>query len=280
MRGFITFATASIALSFALSLPAVAAGAKSNAKAQNRIVDDGYAKTALSLSDEKLPQNFKGYSCTEIVKGLQSLNIKKDEFETKQEFEDRLMNDGLKKLSGSITAADPMIFVYNKSLSDFKYDPESQAFKGRSYFGKDGMLKEGYELFDAAPLVILSNSRKSYIGVNGFGASTKVEESSTKVCGVIFKQAKKKTIYGPLKIEYNIPMASEKARELKDSLKIAFVGALSIPYLGRYVSFSKPTVSSPYDISITGDAIVIRLEEVWVFDEKTGEIFARVQPSE
>ncbi|MCO8251105.1 hypothetical protein [Comamonas thiooxydans] len=279
MRGLFTFATASVALACSLSFPAVATGAKQNAKAQTRVIDDGYAKTAVNLSDQNLPPNFRGYSCTEIVKGLKSINTKKDDFESKQAFEERLMNESTKRVSGTITAADPMVFVYDKKFSDLKYDAEVQSFKGRSYFGKSGMLGTGDGIFDAVRQELVSSSSRTYTGTNGFGAKTKVEETVATVCGLIFKPESKTPSYSSLRVEYNIPMEPEKARSIKDSIKVAFVGALAIPYLGRYAQFIEPTITNPYDLKVTGDAVVMRLDEVLVFDERTGEIYARIKPT-
>lgn len=281
MRGLITFASASVALTCCLSLPAAAAGAKSNTntKTQTRVADDGYTKTAINLSDQNFPQNFRGYSCTEIVKGLKSINTKKDDFESKQAFEERLLNESTKRLSGAITAADPMVFVYDKKFSDLKYDAETQSFKGRSYFGKSGMLSAGDGIFDAVRQETVSSSSRTYTGTNGFGARIKVEETVTNVCGLIFKPVSKASSYSSLRVEYNIPMEPEKARRTADSIKIAFAGALSIPYLGTYAQFFEPTINDPHDIKVTGDAVVMRLDEVLVFDERTGEIFARIKPT-
>lgn len=279
MRGLITFATASIALTCSLSLPAVAAGAKPNTKAQTRVAEDGYTKTAINLSDQNLPQNFRGYSCTAIVKGLKSINTKKDDFESKQAFEERLLNESTKRLSGEITAADPMVFVYEKKFSDLKYDAETQSFKGRSYFGKSGMLSAGDGIFDAVRQETISSSSRTYTGTNSFGARIKVEETVANVCGLIFKPVNKTSSYSSLRVEYNIPMEPEKARRTADSIKIAFAGALSIPYLGTYAQFFEPTINDPHDIKMTGDAVVMRLDEVLVFDERTGEIFARIKPT-
>ncbi|GGH62149.1 hypothetical protein GCM10010975_26550 [Comamonas phosphati] len=277
MNSLIPAVAAASLFTLSICAPAVAAGGKENSRSAVSVKDDGYAQSSIDLKSDALPPKFKGYKCSDIVKGLKSLNAVKDEFETRQQFEDRLLTGSTRALNGSITAVDPMVFVRQKDVA-IKYEAESQSFKGSIYLGRSGMIRSENGLFEAEALEVLGKSSRSYEATNGYGAKALVQEANATVCGVLFKTSQGKKSWESLRLNFDFPMEPGQAREAKEFMRIAFVGALMLPYLGTYASFVEPTISSPYASNTTGDAVVMRLDEAWVFNGRTGQIYAKVRP--
>ncbi len=271
-----TLCAASVVYGIALAKPPL--DKASNQKASSASKSYGYAQTPIAGDAESLPANFKGYQCSSITKSLSALNLKKDEFESQQQFDQRTAASGAIALTGSITSADPMAFVSQHSF--FQYDAERQAFTSTVYFGRYGTINDANAgLFPAEPVETISQIDKQYEASNAYGAKAIVDSTSRQVCGVVLSTAIRTKSWDSIQLKIDFPMPSDEARTAKGDLKIVLLGAIIPPYIGAFYTSTQATISSPSAYTASGDAVVMRFDEAWVFNQRTGKIYAKVRPT-
>jgi hypothetical protein len=230
-------------------------------------------RTAIDLTSESLQVGFSGYDCSAIVKRLKTLNIAKDEFESSQEYFARTASLLQTPLFGDIAGVDPMVLVAEGESLGARYDADTELLSVTLYLQPNVLNADKEQGLVAGQVIAeLGTKSRSFIGTNGYGAKAKVTESTTTVCAVGFKNLG----YGLAPYRFQVKMAGDKARVIKDRLRVAFVGALTPPYLGTYISSYEATLKDPTSLRIHGDAVLIRLDEAWLFDKATGEVFEKV----
>lgn len=223
-----------------------------------------------------LPGGFTGHDCATIARRLAAMQISKDGYESKNEYRDRIDAKLSTPLVGSLTANDPVAFVINLPGEAVRYDAESKlllaAFEPQNNVSPPD---NGYTKIAGEVLSRRDSKNETYIGANAFGAQTKVTRSKTTVCGVGFQNiGHLKAGFSPYKFEVSSDGA--KARRLRDNLAVLAVGSLAEPYLGRFSYSISPTLSSPWALNLDGEALLMRLDEVWLFDRRSGEILVKI----
>lgn len=230
----------------------------------------------VDLSASSLPGGFPGYDCTAITKRLKDLKISKDEFESSADYIERTSALLQARLSGEVTGVDPMVFVAQVQGWGARYDADSGFLSVSLSFSPNVMNSDAKLGLVAGEVVAdLGTTSRSYVGTNGYGAKATVTEFTTTVCAVGFKNVGyAESVQN--RYRFQVKMDGQKAKAVKDRLHVALVGALVPPFVGTYVTSSTATVQNPQSMTRHGDAAIIRLDEVWLFDKATGEVFDKV----
>lgn len=223
-----------------------------------------------ALPSVSFPPNFKGEDCDSIVDVLKKSKVKKDEFETTLEFTQRIQST-----LGSIFVADKPLaeqkYFVNSDRTSAVYDADKGVLRVYGSLRQSTKVSESIQYAETVIVKTRSADSSEYRGQNNLGASTKVKKYRDNICGVAFVNLSPVTdLEWMSKIEFALP--AEAARQAKGNIAIVYMARLTAPLLVEYRQYIAPTMSSPSDILVTGDALVARLEHFFVINRVTGVV--------
>jgi len=107
-----------------------------------------------------------------------------------------------------------------------------------------------------------------------------VDNTTWDTCGLAFSNLtyRSSLLSGSKNIEESIEMTPEEAGAAKGNLSLIFVGNMSEPYWSEFSDYAKPTINDPTEMAWDGDALVMKLVQIWIFNRQTGK-FTRRSPS-
>lgn len=253
-----------------LAASAISAEAQS-AKAAKSAFDSKPFDTSL----ETLPVGYRGHDCAAIATVLKKQKTGKDEMETTDEYKARMENMSSIKLGPSLTIGDTVALrVEIDSERDVKYMADgrtlyimSQPQPSMIYVNENGPGSNWVSL------VRTEGREKRYQASNAYGATVTVTSRNFKTCAVAF------TNLGHSPHEsidvWLTDVGSDIARKAKAGVNFYYVGKLQRPFIRGVHASSVATISSPYESSWTGDALVLKLEQAWAVEAKTGEVMGK-----
>lgn len=263
----------------ALSVQALQAGAQSPpsktvAPAKSpapKKVPSPTKQTSLSvpfdLSADSLPANFTGHSCTELAEALKKLKPSKDEFESTESHTKRIEAIADAKLIQNLRAVDPIAFVVKLSEFQVKYNADEKWINL-------AVMQLGMNQLHRSSGILVSKiqvSSDSYIASNAYGRQVKVNRSRDKVCEVSFHNRESNvTLTGTVQ-----GVEPDEARRLKSGLAFVVIGNLVPPYYRQYFSETKPQIDRPFEVTYSGDSIVLDIAKVWLIEHATGRVLNR-----
>jgi hypothetical protein len=235
-----------------------------------------YASMGLDPSTETLPKYYLGHDCRAIAKKILSLKLKKSEFETTSAYNERLNVLNAERIAGATKLSDVVGFVPSGALSTLsdKYDADRGILRVETYWG-DSMQMLDSQLLTSAKLEYKITSKRSYEASNAYGKKVLVNSTSYDTCGIAFSNLQ----YGTstiTKIDESIEMTPEEARAAKGNIAMMYVGNLSAPYWIEYHDYLKPTIDSPREAAWSGDAIVMKLVQIWLYNKDSGRVYKRI----
>jgi hypothetical protein len=77
----------------------------------------------------------------------------------------------------------------------------------------------------------------------------------------------------------SLPMEIATAKRVKDRLKVLAVVRLTEPYTFEGTFYAKPTFNDPKEYFVQYYYLNSELLELWVYDDTTGQIFAKKKPN-
>lgn len=212
---------------------------------------DGLESSEIEVAEEKdwnapfddtvevLPPGFQGCDFEKLYEALATLRIRKDEYETTQEFENRVeelkKNEQLELFFGTITPTS-RVAVNVERYYEQGYDADSRTL-----------------FFQFFSLVGQSN---------GLNVHDLDELGRTYSYGVVSDSEVER--------EYRLNLSPERARELRNRIKILMVFTIDFRkerYLSNYVATEEFVTSISQYRGVYGKDV-----EVWFYDEKTGEV--------
>ncbi len=259
-----------------------------------KAVTTPWAPTALPLEGGHLPANYTGLDHRKFLELFRSKveGLKKGEFETSAEFEQRTANTDI--LLAPINTSD--LYAFRVDNVDIKYDADSQVYEigssPLSPFCRETYSIGASKVWVTCKLAVISRQYDRYTGTNAYGASSVVERTIGSDFALAFRKdspiLKLAVFYRryPIDDRYafqdKISVPLEKARSLGGSqLTVLFVGRVSdaqvVEGRGRLV---EPKLSSPVDILITEDAVPFDLVKIIYYVIQTGEILEQKSSSD
>lgn len=115
---------------------------------------------------------------------------------------------------------------------------------------------------------------RAYVAKTSFGETINATSILYNVCAVAFENL---DVAGSSDISSSFEVAPEIARKLKGNLRALYIGKLTTPFMGEYHRYADATIIDPVQLMSGGDIIVINLEQIWLFDSKTGTILSKIQ---
>ncbi|NTV05180.1 MAG: hypothetical protein HGA59_01540 [Chlorobiaceae bacterium] len=209
-----------------------------------------------------LPIDFKGTNIITLYNQLDIANSEKNEFETKDAYRKRIQDNYPHEIYSFVKVID-----YRLGFGDlfFNYDPEKQIMSLHYWSYSDGIK------------ILKNNERRStYEASNRFGATTIVTSNHGDVYGITPINKK-----GGMSRNISFKLSPEEAREQKSDL-VALIVCKVCPSPGdepkithKNTESKQATMDSPYDHVYAQYFINVAIYEVWVFNSKTGVIYAK-----
>lgn len=244
-----------------------------------------YATNSFDTKVISLPPYYFGHDMVAIYERLASAFPPKDEFESTEAYR--------KRLEGTYPQ-DIFAFVLEKTLGMVavaSYNPDVQSMAVEINACKLRRMRESksyQNLLDYDETVIvtkhISGPTIEYEAGNKLGAKTIVTEQIAREFGISlinkdsFARTEKYSISRERNINFKI--SPEEGRDLKTNLGIVFICKVKLggePPAHSFKSFYhvKPTMDSPRELSFQQFFVNVDLFEIWVFNKKTGTVYAK-----
>ena len=243
----------------------------------------GYLQVPFNVASQKLPVNFKGHSAKQVYAALgDDDNKEKGKFETTAQYQARLKKTPSRLLFGTVQKSSPFAFSVGASWTD--YDADSQQMRVNFGFLQDN---------DSDNLGIVTEAGSSasgkYTGQNGFGAQVQISEQSESKFGfcVTNKQqfwfaalpSQEYDIEKKYRLSFNLPIPLKSAPAFEKNVRALYIGYIAPPDKEMALTdYHKATFDSPYQTSSWRLYACLRVKSVWLYDGKTGYVYAKMNP--
>lgn len=222
-----------------------------------------YLSTSFDLNLSRIPVGFRGHNPIELYNNIKkkSIAINKGEFETTAQYEEKIEAESKKPIIGNLYEYSLFTFQSN-NIFDLTYDADNQEMEAYITNIKEIELRNR----------ILRKG--TYNGTNAFGVSKEIDfEESISHCLSIINCNK----FTNLKAVFKI--SAEKAKQIKEKklLSVIYIGKLSKPYIQNNYYTNTPTLKDPYDDKKRINYINFELNEIWIYNKISGEIYAKIK---
>ncbi|MCH4903130.1 hypothetical protein GSN00_01675, partial [Cylindrospermopsis raciborskii CHAB3438] len=216
-----------------------------------------YLTTPFNNSTKILP-NFLGHDLEAISNALikRQESLKKDEFETTQAFNQRVIKEGLKPILGTINVDSTLAFVlsdkfessYNADLSLFRIEIPNSDYTEFTWKSK-------------------TFNYRTYKASNAFGATIDVSSWDRESFSIKpNRTSKEQTI--------TLRISSNLAKKLKENFRIIFISKIEgYSPVKRQIGRSNATFDNPYSISYSDTSLNVKILEFKIFDKTTGKVY-------
>lgn len=220
-----------------------------------------YSVLPFDVNLEKLPPHFYGHDVEALVGPLQERgHPTKGEFETTQEYEQRLKQLSEKPVLGNLRVDSYYAF---KADTEFDYDADRQSLglsvKAKTIRG------------DLLMLFLHSTDQhlRSYTAKNAFGAEVEVNVEDDEYYSLEFDNGPDIGVY--------IAMAPTDAEKAKPSINALVVCKLKPPFVDLRTDYHRATFDSPFSGSSKYYDIFIEVRAIWFYDFESGQVLAKVK---
>ncbi|MFN5953940.1 MAG: hypothetical protein ACK6A9_11905 [Dolichospermum sp.] len=217
----------------------------------------------------RITTDFLGHDLKAIIDVLTKRKefFKKGEFETTQEFNERINREQIKPILGTVTLDSKLAFVAQKYfLLDVKtsYDADSNLFSIEIPSSYEA-YEEGYSL--DSQIVDLGKYKAS----NAYGATVEVKEINYTTW-VLFpgRVIEKQNI--------QLTMNRDAAINLKDNMGVMFICKIikSDP-IDKQSRLSEPTFQDPREILFLKYRLRVEIMEIKIFNKSTGSVYHTIK---
>jgi hypothetical protein len=264
------------------------------ANARKTSASQGWLNTPFDPSLEKLPPHFRGHDPRAIYLALQKVgaNPTKSEYESTAEFEKRKASIGDRALFGTLKAGSTVAFVRDEYTFPMlglisNYDADHQLLAVTLRGRKSRLYLEGLFAPEILEVVLggKTTSSDSYIGTNAFGATREVSRSYEDQYGLALKPKKwpfeREDRFSDAESKFEIVnISSSQARQLKQNLRILFIGTLQEPWTHHDVEGREAKFDSPYESTTSKYLLDFVPKEIWFFDYSTGIVLKKIAASQ
>lgn len=243
---------------------------------------------AFGFGQEKLSLPVKVTDVKMIAKTLMSKSVhgSKGEFETTADFEKR-KNAAIAFPDGSTTDS-TFTFVLTGQMGfldklEMGYDADSGTMNASLTARPFRDVLNGGRETPAAPMVEREFKRlPSTTGTSPLGVTKEIENSEASYYNVLFNNAKAFRIegrsYSPVIKFPSVSLVPSVAQAAKPNLAVRYTVKLVAPYVGYLFVDIDPTVDKPRSIKSTTYHFYADVLEIVLFNNATGEVYARILP--
>jgi hypothetical protein len=257
---------------------------------------DLYSKAPFDKTVSKVPEGFRGHNLASLFGALSDKLKAKGEFETTEAYNKRIEAALSEPLVGELTAKSILASVIpltsGSEFSNLKYNADAQLLSVDK-----SMDEVPYDLGDyetRSKQRVLSTGLgfekviRTYTGQNSFGIKRRVVEKESYSCDLIllnpgelgFKKDQYDVLGDRQNIVFDVQMDPATAQKAKQNLKLLVLFQVGPPYVGNAKDYDSPTIDDPVEVTSYKFYIYANVIEVWLYDSKTGEIYARFPPAQ
>ena len=220
---------------------------------------------AFDAKRETLGPHFAGHNIVAIAYALEHSPYLKDksQFESTAAYQARLAKFTEHTIAGGLMPSGELGFVLrDKDLSDGGYS--------FTYAADEGVAS----LSITSPIQAAETRQhlRDYVAGNAFNAKVRVSEW---VHDLYILESSKNGI-----VHVNMKMSPAEARSLKESGRLLVVCHLIAPWILSDSSYMEPTIDSPVELTVRKHVLQVEIDQVWVFDQRTGRIIQKRESSD
>ena len=239
---------------------------------------------------------FLGHDARAMYRAIERAKPKeKGEFETTPQYEARLARAD-KSLYGALKLSSRLAFVVpTRETNEFvgsmyplnlqtTYEADAETMNVKIGFdpfhnGNDKYAEEIRSIIWNE----VSRTDGSYLGSNAFGAKVKVEITTETTTGLAFDIPS--TLYHGKGLGDSIVPESrcasfhvspQRAKQIKGNLRVLVITKLIDPYIVNTEEYEEPTIEYPYERSKYYHYLKVNIEDMWIFDLVSGEVFVKL----
>jgi hypothetical protein len=249
--------------------------AATKGKAPTRITSAYLRGPFVQADPTSLGPGFLGHDIKAVVASLSKSVPEKSEFETTEQFADRLASVQIQKqyifVNDPATDAHP-IDDYS-SAGAFEYDADVQAFKRTvTMFYFDGRFA----------VRTIRMAAGQFVASNAFGVRTTVSRFEKTVYELQIKESSPFFEKGGpnetlVLINLTVPMEVATAAAAKSHLRLALLCTLTSMEVQRDDSVDDATIDHPVELHWHERILPVRIDRIFVFDNRTGRILTVVE---
>jgi hypothetical protein len=215
-----------------------------------------------SAGDVALTPNFKG---DDIEQLFQTGSGPKSEFETSAQYEARR--------NATRANGKSLVLLLDDARDNlFKYDADAGMMSATIPTSRVHFLLEPKQPTHTVISVHTMKHEDEYVGQNAYGAAKHISRTRGDMYGVIISQNFNRPLV--------FPLDPATARDTKPFLHVGFACTLLDDTPLKNLSYHEPTISAPYDTAIMQHFVPVTINEVFVFDARTGAALLRFHPND
>jgi hypothetical protein len=223
-----------------------------------------YANSPFDWNVGSLPKNFLATDPIALIQAfLKAPEPKKKEFETSEEFDDRLQKWRETAILGKVLPESRIAIV----LPIARVSAEDITFRYDADEGELHLNLAPQSCFGGNQLLLREESRRtgSYIGQNSFGVRREIQRLQvTRFC-----------VDGISRNEIAFSIERASALREKSSAMLVIVARSKSPYAQRVEQLGTPTIDAPLEVHWTEYSLNIQVEQLWVASGLSGSILYR-----
>jgi hypothetical protein len=251
-----------------------------------------YSKTPFDKSIARVPADYKGHDLVSLFAALGAKFKGKSEFETTEAYNTRIEAAMAESVLGELTAQSTLATVVSLSsgseYSNLKYGADAKLLAVRKSMDEVPIDLGEYETQSKQRVlptgIDFEKVLGSYTGQNAYGTKKKILKKEEYTCDLIMLNPKqfdfKKKEYDVLgnrqDIDFDVTMNPDVAERVVRNLKLLVVFQTAQPFVGIAKDYHSPTIDNPLDLVVHKFYIYARVAEIWLFDSKTGEVYAKL----
>jgi hypothetical protein len=264
-----------------------------SAEAQKRRLQPAPPIASFDISTEKLPPKYEGFNIEAVFRrlSLRSSTLAKGEFETSEQHRQRLKRHESTPVIAPLTVNDVLVFSIDRNAIDSNYDADKQSLQVAitvGYVQSRAGLK-GFRSLSATSHLI---NEGSYTATNAFGTKVRVTSRKIVMYELAYDNPHEFAVSEYLASREKVPGVSARdsllvdikmdtltAIKAKQNLHALVLTKLTPPYTSNATYYDRPTFDNPVSYYQTYNYLLTHLEELWLYDKTSGNIYAKVKPN-
>ena len=247
-----------------------------------------YLTLSLDLSTQRLPHSFLGHDPRAIYEIVAARFGPKSEFETTQQYKERLRLKKEKPLFGDVSVSDILGSTTDHSndnstgTAEMVYDADHQVFRVTAWMSEvetDPLVSTERETRQAITVRAVREYKGSYVGENAYGAKTDIVKVDQNIYCLIFNNpedfgiARESSL---TKIMLAVNMDVARAKVAKRNLRTLLLYRLVNPFSQEKKDHIYPKIDNPRDGEFNHYYLNAKVEAIWLYDFESGEIYSKI----
>ena len=220
---------------------------------------------------ETLPPDFQGHDLKTLMDVFREVaSIKKDEFETSQEYQIRRERILREPLFGSVRCTSTLAILLPDFLLVPEYDADTEFFRIKSS-DLDDLVSFDHIIMDVDSRVL-----RRYIASNAFGVEVEVTEKRRDSFMLRYEPLEKTkwTFFDRM-----ISIPKKDAEYTKSVMRAMIVCRANFPYASTRYDHQEPTRDDPIELHDYDYILHVTRTRIVIFNSETGEIYTTIPVS-